>query len=41
MTLIPHVTKTAGFEMGSGMFINVTLPEASAAFLREVQPVAG
>jgi len=41
VTVIPHVTKTAGFEMGSGMFINVTLPEASAAFLREVQPVAG
>jgi UDPglucose--hexose-1-phosphate uridylyltransferase len=36
-TIIPHVTKTAGFEMGSGMFINVALPEESAAFLRGVR----
>jgi UDPglucose--hexose-1-phosphate uridylyltransferase len=32
--LIPRVTKTAGFELGSGMFINTALPEESAAFLR-------
>jgi UDPglucose--hexose-1-phosphate uridylyltransferase len=30
------VTRTAGFELGSGMFINTVLPEESAAFLRSV-----
>ncbi len=36
VTIIPHVTRAAGFEMGSGMFINTALPEESAAFLRGV-----
>jgi UDPglucose--hexose-1-phosphate uridylyltransferase len=36
LTIIPRVTKTAGFEFGSGMFINASLPEESAAFLRDV-----
>ncbi len=36
VTIVPRVTRSAGFELGSGMFINVALPEASAAFLREV-----
>ncbi|MBI4534653.1 MAG: galactose-1-phosphate uridylyltransferase [Ignavibacteriae bacterium] len=36
LTIIPRVTKTAGFEYGSGMFINTALPEESAAFLRSV-----
>lgn len=36
VTIVPRVTQSAGFELGSGMFINVGLPEASAAFLREV-----
>jgi UDPglucose--hexose-1-phosphate uridylyltransferase len=36
ITIIPRVTHTAGFELGSGMFINTALPEASAAFLRAV-----
>lgn len=36
LTLIPRVTKTAGFEYGSGMFINTSLPEESAKFLRTV-----
>jgi UDPglucose--hexose-1-phosphate uridylyltransferase len=36
VTIIPRVTRTAGFEMGSGMFINTALPEESAAFLRRV-----
>jgi UDPglucose--hexose-1-phosphate uridylyltransferase len=34
LSLIPRVTKAAGFELGTGMFINTALPEASAAFLR-------
>jgi UDPglucose--hexose-1-phosphate uridylyltransferase len=40
VTIVPRVTRSAGFELGSGMFINVALPETSAAFLRAVdQPV--
>jgi len=34
LSVIPRVTRIAGFELGSGMFINTALPEASAAFLR-------
>jgi UDPglucose--hexose-1-phosphate uridylyltransferase len=36
VTIIPRVTRSAGFELGSGMFINVALPWESAAFLRSV-----
>ena len=36
ISLIPRLTKTAGFEIGSGMYINTTLPETSAEFLRNV-----
>ena len=36
ITLIPRLTKSAGFELGSGMYINTTLPETSAEFLRNV-----
>jgi UDPglucose--hexose-1-phosphate uridylyltransferase len=34
---MPRLTKVAGFELGTGMFINVTLPEANAKFLREIK----
>lgn len=34
LSVIPRVTRMAGFEIGSGMFINVALPEKSAEFLR-------
>ena len=37
MSLIPRLTKTAGFELGSGIYINGTLPEANAEFLRAIQ----
>lgn len=37
LTIIPRVTQAAGFEMGSGMFINTALPEESAKFLRSVE----
>ena len=37
LSLIPRLTKTAGFELGSGMYINVTLPEANAEFLRNIE----
>jgi len=34
ISVIPRLTKVAGFELGSGMFINTVLPEAAAEFLR-------
>lgn len=37
LTIVPRVTRTAGFELGSGMFINTALPEDSAEFLRSVE----
>jgi len=37
VTVVPRVTRAAGFELGSGMFINTALPEDSAAFLRSVR----
>lgn len=37
ISVIPRLTKLAGFELGSGMFINTVLPEAAAEFLRNVQ----
>jgi UDPglucose--hexose-1-phosphate uridylyltransferase len=43
VSVIPRLTRTAGFELGSGMFINTVLPEAAADFLRKVsiEKVAG
>ncbi|MDY6937536.1 MAG: galactose-1-phosphate uridylyltransferase [Cyanobacteriota bacterium] len=35
--IIPRLGILAGFELGSGMFVNSTLPEENAAFLREVR----
>jgi UDPglucose--hexose-1-phosphate uridylyltransferase len=37
VSIIPRLTRMAGFELGSGMFINVSLPEKDAAFLRDVK----
>jgi UDPglucose--hexose-1-phosphate uridylyltransferase len=36
LTVVPRLTRTAGFELGSGMYINPTIPEENAAFLRDV-----
>ncbi len=36
LTFVPRVSRSAGFELGSGMFINPTLPEESAAFIRSI-----
>jgi UDPglucose--hexose-1-phosphate uridylyltransferase len=36
VSVIPRLTRVAGFELGSGMYINTVLPEAAAEFLREV-----
>ncbi len=43
VSVIPRLTRVAGFELGSGMFINTVLPEAAAEFLRKVtvEKVAG
>lgn len=38
ISLVPRVGHTAGFEIGSGMFVNSTLPEVSAAYLRDIDP---
>lgn len=35
--IIPKLTKIAGFEWGSGFFINPTAPEEAAKFLREAE----
>ncbi len=37
VSIIPRLTRVAGFELGSGMFINVTLPEENANFLRGIK----
>ncbi len=37
LTIIPRVSRTAGFEIGSGMFINTGLPEESAKYLRTIK----
>jgi UDPglucose--hexose-1-phosphate uridylyltransferase len=36
VSVIPRLTRVAGFELGSGMFINTVLPEDAAEFLRKV-----
>lgn len=37
VSVIPRLTRVAGFELGSGMFINTVLPEDAAEFLRNVR----
>ncbi|HTP65000.1 MAG TPA: galactose-1-phosphate uridylyltransferase [Geobacteraceae bacterium] len=37
MELVPRLTQIAGFEWGTGFFINPTSPEDAAAFLREAE----
>ena len=34
--IIPRLTLAAGFELGSGIYINTALPEETAAFMRGV-----
>jgi UDPglucose--hexose-1-phosphate uridylyltransferase len=36
LTIVPRLTKSAGFELGSGIYINPTIPEANAEFLRGI-----
>ena len=37
LAIIPKVIQIAGFELGTGMFINTALPESSAEFLRNIK----
>jgi UDPglucose--hexose-1-phosphate uridylyltransferase len=36
LSIIPRLTRIAGFELGSGMFINTVLPEHATSFLRAI-----
>lgn len=40
MVIMPRLTIAAGFEMGTGIYINVTSPEDAARYLREVDDPA-
>jgi UDPglucose--hexose-1-phosphate uridylyltransferase len=33
--IVPRISKAAGFELGSGVFINTVVPEAAAKYLRD------
>ncbi|MBI5124454.1 MAG: galactose-1-phosphate uridylyltransferase, partial [Candidatus Omnitrophica bacterium] len=37
LSIIPRISQPAGFELGSGIFINTSLPEEAAEFLRQVK----
>jgi UDPglucose--hexose-1-phosphate uridylyltransferase len=37
IAIVPRTSLQAGFELGSGMYINTALPEESASFLRSVE----
>ncbi|MBI4689302.1 MAG: galactose-1-phosphate uridylyltransferase [Nitrospirae bacterium] len=37
LSIVPRVSQAAGFELGSGMYINPSLPEEIAEFLRKVK----
>ena len=37
LSIVPRIAKHAGFEFGSGMYINPTWPEETARFLRAVE----
>lgn len=41
LSIIPRLTRVAGFELGTGMFINTVVPEAAAEFLRNVKVELG
>ncbi len=37
MVVMPRLTIAAGFEMGTGIYINVTTPEDAAGYLRDIE----
>ncbi|MEW6108352.1 MAG: galactose-1-phosphate uridylyltransferase [Nitrospirota bacterium] len=36
LSIVPRVIQTAGFELGSGMYINTAIPEKSTEFMRSI-----
>ena len=38
LSISPRLTIAAGFEMGTGIYINVTPPEVAAQYLRDTDP---
>ncbi len=40
LEIFPRLTRVAGFEWGSGFYINPVLPEEAAEFLREIEVVS-
>jgi UDPglucose--hexose-1-phosphate uridylyltransferase len=36
LQILPRLVTPAGFELGTGMFINAALPEETAAFIRDL-----
>jgi len=41
LKILPRLTTPAGFEIGSGMYINIALPEENAQFLRHLEVPEG
>ncbi len=39
--IIPRLTETAGFELGSGIYINTAMPESTAEFMRKFRAEGG
>ena len=39
LEIIPRLTQVAGFEWGTGFYINPMPPEEAARYLREAEPV--
>lgn len=37
LSIVPRIANPAGFELGSGIFINASIPEESAEFLRQTE----
>lgn len=37
LSIVTRVTRTAGFEIGTGMYINPSIPDSSARFLRDIK----
>jgi len=37
ISIVPRISEIAGFEMGTGMYINTVIPEESAAFLNRIE----
>jgi len=40
IVIVPKVTTPAGFELGTGIYINTSVPEDCAALLRDTEPAA-